>query len=58
MNGMPDHYRMAIAFRLWDDLSFVEIGSRLAISEESARKLYGRAIHRLRELMGPGHDPG
>jgi RNA polymerase sigma-70 factor, ECF subfamily len=58
MDGMPDHYRMAITLRLWDELSFVEIGSRLAVSEESARKLYGRAIARLRESMGPGHDPG
>ncbi len=58
MGALPEHYRMAIALRLWDDLSFVEIGSKLAISEDSARKLYGRAINRLRDLMGPGHDPG
>ena len=58
MDALPEHYRTAIALRLWDELSFVEIGSKLAIPEESARKLYGRAIARLREVMGPGHDPG
>ncbi len=26
MGALPEHYRMAIALRLWDDLSFVEIG--------------------------------
>jgi RNA polymerase sigma factor (sigma-70 family) len=54
---LPEHYQKALRLRLWDQLSFAEIGSRLAISDDSARKLYGRAVVRLRELLGPGHDP-
>jgi RNA polymerase sigma-70 factor, ECF subfamily len=54
---LPEHYQKAIRLRLWDELSFAEIGSTLEISEDSARKLYGRAIVRLRELLGPDHDP-
>jgi RNA polymerase sigma factor (sigma-70 family) len=54
---LPEHYQKALRLRLWDELSFSEIGSRLEISEHSARKLYGRGVVRLRELLGPGHDP-
>lgn len=57
LGKLPDHYRAAIRLRLWDDLSFAEIGERLGLSDECARKLYGRAIARLREATGPGHDP-
>ncbi len=56
--ALPDHYRAAIQWRLWEDLSFAEIGSRLGISDDCAQKLYGRAIARLRERLGPGHDVG
>ena len=56
--GLPEHYRAAIHLRLWEDLSFAEIGSRLEISDDCAQKLYGRAIVRLRQLLGPGHEPG
>jgi RNA polymerase sigma-70 factor, ECF subfamily len=57
LRELPEHYRAAIRLRLWDQLSFAEIGARLALSEECARKLYGRAVARLRAAMGPGHDP-
>ena len=57
LRELPEHYRAAIRLRLWDQLSFAEIGDRLALSEDCARKLYGRAVARLREAMGPRHDP-
>jgi RNA polymerase sigma-70 factor, ECF subfamily len=58
LRALPEHYRAAIHWRLWEDLPFAKIGSRLGISDDCAQKLYGRAIVRLRELLGPGHAPG
>jgi RNA polymerase sigma factor (sigma-70 family) len=58
LSALPEHYRAAIRLRLWDDLSFAEIGARLEISDDCAQKLFGRAIARLRHLLGPGHEPG
>jgi RNA polymerase sigma factor (sigma-70 family) len=57
LGALPEHYRAAIRWRLWDDLSFAEIGARLAISDDCAQKLYSRAIARLRGLLGPSHAP-
>jgi RNA polymerase sigma-70 factor, ECF subfamily len=57
LRELPENYCAAIRLRLWDQLSYAEIGARLALSEDCARKLYGRAVAKLREAMGPGHDP-
>jgi len=57
LHALPEHYRAAIQWRLWQDLSFAEIGSRLGISDDCAQKLFARAIAKLREVLGPGHDP-
>jgi RNA polymerase sigma-70 factor, ECF subfamily len=56
IRDLPEHYRAAIQWRLWDELPFAEIGSRLGISDDSAQKLYARAITKVRELVGPGHE--
>lgn len=56
LQALPEHYRAAIKWRLWEDSSFKKIGSRLGISDDYAQKLYGRAIARLRELLGAAHD--
>jgi RNA polymerase sigma-70 factor (ECF subfamily) len=56
--ALPEHYRAVIRWRLWDNLPYTQIGSRLEISDDSAQKLFGRAIASLRKLLGPGHDPG
>ena len=57
LNLLPEHYRRLIQLRIWDDLTFPEIGRQLGLSEDSARKLYVRAMARLRESIGPGHEP-
>jgi RNA polymerase sigma factor (sigma-70 family) len=49
---LPQHYQTVIEWRLSNDLSFAEIGSRLGMSDDSAQKLYARAIARLRKLTG------
>ena len=47
MRRLPEHYRMAIRLRLWDGLAFTDLGERLGLSEDSARKLFGRAVLRV-----------
>jgi RNA polymerase sigma factor (sigma-70 family) len=56
LRSLPEHYQLAIKWRLWDDLSFVEIGSRLGMSDDSAQKLFARAIARLRKLTGAASE--
>jgi RNA polymerase sigma-70 factor (ECF subfamily) len=48
---LPDEYRRAVILRLEDSLSFAEIGRRLGRSEEAARKLFTRALDRLRSPL-------
>jgi RNA polymerase sigma-70 factor (ECF subfamily) len=55
---LSERHRMVIRLRIWDQLSFAEIGVKLDASEDAARMLYGRALAKLRDAMGPGHDPG
>jgi RNA polymerase sigma-70 factor (subfamily 1) len=48
VTGLPDDMRAAVALRMEHGLAFAEIGGRLGRSEEAARKLFTRAIDRLR----------
>lgn len=52
--GDPD--RQIILCRQRDRLSFPDLGARLGISEDAARKRWARALVRLRDLMGPNDD--
>jgi RNA polymerase sigma-70 factor (ECF subfamily) len=54
---LPEHYRQVIHWHHEERLTFEAIAGRLEISPEAARKVWGRALLRLRETMGPGHDP-
>jgi RNA polymerase sigma-70 factor, ECF subfamily len=58
LGGLSERHRTVIHLRIWDQLSFARMGTILGISEDAARKLYGRALAKLRETMRPGHDPG
>lgn len=53
---LPDDLRQAVVLRLEDDLSFAEIGERLGRSEEAARKLFTRALDRLRGRLTDAAD--
>jgi RNA polymerase sigma-70 factor (ECF subfamily) len=55
---LSERHRAVIYLRVWDQLSFAQIGEMLLISEDAARMLYGRALANLRDMMRPGHDPG
>jgi RNA polymerase sigma-70 factor (ECF subfamily) len=48
MEHLPDDYRRVIQLRYREGLSFEEIGAVLARSPNSARKLWARAIERLK----------
>lgn len=58
LERLPERYRQVIHQRLWDRLSFAQIGTAMAVSEDAARMLYSRAIARLRVSMRTGHDSG
>jgi RNA polymerase sigma-70 factor (ECF subfamily) len=48
---LPDHYRQIIEWRNYDRLEFEVIGQRLGRSAEAARKLWGRAVEQLQQLL-------
>lgn len=49
---LPEDYRLVIQARSFDGLSFEEVGARLGRSPEAARRLWVRALDRLRTEMG------
>ncbi len=51
VDKLPEDFRQAIVLRLEDGLSFAEIGLRLGRSEDAARKLFSRALERLRNRL-------
>jgi RNA polymerase sigma-70 factor (ECF subfamily) len=53
LGQLPENYRQVIRLRDWDELTFPEVGARMGISEEAARKLWRRAIVKLEGLLGP-----
>ena len=55
---LSERHRTVIHLRIWDQLSFAQIGARVGLSEDAARMRFGRALASLRETMRPGHDPG
>ena len=51
--GLPADCRLAVALRTEAGLSFAAIGERLGRTEEAARKLFARALERLRARNPP-----
>lgn len=51
MSQLPDDYQSILRLRNWDELQFSAIGDRLGLSEEAARKLWYRALVRLRKIL-------
>jgi RNA polymerase sigma-70 factor (ECF subfamily) len=56
LDRLPAHYRQVVIWHHREQLSFEEIGRRRQISAEAARKLWTRALGRLRKELGPAHD--
>lgn len=55
--ALPEHYQQVIQWHHQEHLSFEAIAGRLDVSPDAARKVWGRALLRLREALGPDHDP-
>lgn len=51
LNRLPDHYRRAVTWRQQERLTFQEIGDRIGLTADAARKLWGRAILQLRREL-------
>ncbi len=52
MDRLPDHYREVVIWHHRERLPFEEIGRRRGISAEATRKLWTRALGRLRQELG------
>jgi RNA polymerase sigma-70 factor (ECF subfamily) len=57
IDGLSERQRRVIQLRIWEQLSFAQIGEKLDVSEDAARMLFARALGTLRESMKAGHDP-
>lgn len=57
LDRLPERYRRVVLWHHNERLSFEEIGRRLECSAGAARKLWPRALVRLRQELGPVHDP-
>ena len=55
---LPEHYRAVVRWRSVDRLSFDEIGTRLNVSADAARKVWARALPILKQSLGSDYDPG
>jgi RNA polymerase sigma-70 factor, ECF subfamily len=56
LERLPARYRDVVIWHHREQLSFDEIGQRLGNSAEAARKLWTRALGRLRKELGPIDD--
>jgi RNA polymerase sigma-70 factor (ECF subfamily) len=56
LERLPVHYRNVVVWHHREHLSFKGVGTRLGISAEAARKLWARALARLRKELGPAYD--
>jgi RNA polymerase sigma-70 factor (ECF subfamily) len=56
LNRLPEHHRAVVIWHQREGLSFEEIGRRSGNSAEAARKLWTRALGRLRKELGSDHD--
>jgi RNA polymerase sigma-70 factor (ECF subfamily) len=55
MARLPDDYRQAVTLRNWERMSFTEIAEQMNRSPEAVRKLWTRAVERLRDELSALH---
>jgi RNA polymerase sigma-70 factor (ECF subfamily) len=55
--SLPENYRLVVCWHHEERLTFEQIADRLGTTAEAARKIWGRALLRLREALGSAHDP-
>jgi RNA polymerase sigma-70 factor (ECF subfamily) len=52
LSGLPEKQKQAVTLRIFEELSFREIGNIIGSSEGAARVNYHHGIRRLREMLG------
>jgi len=52
LSGLPEKQKQAVTLRIFEELSFREIGAVIGSSEGAARVNYHHGIRRLREMLG------
>jgi RNA polymerase sigma-70 factor (ECF subfamily) len=57
IDALPEGLRATLVLRVYEELSFEEIGRVLERNEVAVRKRYSRALAALREALGPLYDP-
>ena len=55
LKRLPARHQQAVLLRNWERLPFEEVGRRLNCTAEAARKLWFRAVERLRSELEPRH---
>jgi len=53
---LPEQYRAVISLRHVNGLSWSEVGQQLALTSEAARKVWARALAKLREILASDHE--
>lgn len=56
VEGLPDRQRQVVELRHRDNIPYEQIAQRLAISEQSARQHYSRAVRKLKQQLIPTDD--
>jgi RNA polymerase sigma-70 factor (ECF subfamily) len=56
LDRLPEHYRLVIQWRSYERCPFEEVGRRLGRPSEAARRLWGRAVEKLKVLLEAPHD--
>jgi len=51
LNELPEKQRLAVSLRIFDGMSFKEVGQAIASSEGAARVNYHHGLKRLREIL-------
>jgi len=56
MESLPEEQRSVLHLKLWEDLTFSQIGETLEISPHTAASRYRYALDKLRDLLRPVYE--
>lgn len=56
LQQLPEHYRQVLFLRMTEDLTFAQIAAKLGSTADAVRKLWGRAVDELGNLLDSPHE--
>jgi len=56
VGALPEDQREAVVLKIWENLSFPEIASVVAVSEDAAEHRYYRGLDALKKKLEPSHE--